>query len=174
MRPVLTALLLGTLAQAQGVPSNAQQQYQQLSKADQAAAQQRFQELSAEPKRLNISQQALYATVGASSGEILVVTGQMPQPLVNALTRAAQRGAKVSIITSPAFAKMTLSLKTQRINIYEARYPLDQSLLAFGSTFVVGNWVDVRGGEGMAYQSLSTVMSLRESWPSLLKVSSKL
>ena len=171
----LCAVTLLAVAQAATLPrKQAQQAYNELSGQDRERLQQTFRQMTAAPRIITPEARTLWGELAISRGDIYVMTQVMPQPLADALIKAARGGAKVTVLSSAPFIHTLRPLKAAGVALYESAFPVEQGLLVYNSTVVTGELVNAREEVSTAFESLSAIMSLRQGWPHLLNTSRRM
>ncbi|MBB5234192.1 hypothetical protein [Deinococcus budaensis] len=167
----VTALAGLSAASAATAPS---QTPPKLSSKERAQATQMMRELTARPQALLLNPGVLYGDLGADRGEVLVVTYQMPQDLADALVKAARAGARVTVLTDARTARSMVALKSVGIALYRSSIPVNQGILVYGSVVLTGRLVNKTEQGSSAFRSVTTADSIRATWPTLVKLSTRL
>lgn len=166
-----TALVGLSAASAAAGPSQAPPR---LSTKERAQATQMMWELTARPQALPLNPGVLYGDLGAARGEILVVTYQMPQDLADALVKAARGGARVTVLTDPRTVRSMLALKGVGIALYQSSVLVTQGILVYDSVVLTGRLVNKVEQSASAFRSPTTADSIRATWPTLVKLSTRI
>lgn len=145
-----------------------------LSSKDRAQATQMMREMTARPQVLPPDRGALYRDLGAARGEVLVMTYQMPQDLADALVKAARGGARVTVLSDARTANSMAALKSVGIALYRSSIPVNQGILVYDSVVLTGRLVNKAEQGSSAFRSVTTADSIRATWPTLVKLSTRL
>ena len=177
MRRLLAWLLAGTALAGLSAASAATGPVQtppNLSSKDRAQATQLMREMTARPQTLPLNRGALYGDLGAARGEVLVVTYQMPQELADALVKATRGGARVTVLTDARTARSMVALKSVGVALYRSSIPVNQGILVYDSVVLTGRLVNKAEQGSSAFRSVTTADSIRTTWPTLVKLSTRL
>lgn len=126
------------------------------------------------PQPLSNSAQQLYDGVARARGEILVVTGGLPQGLAQALVTAAKGGAKITVLADSKVASGLLPLKRSGVALYRSTVPVRQGMLVHNDVTLTGRLVNTVERTQGAYRSVSMVTTIRTSWRDLIKLGVRL
>lgn len=170
---LLTVTALAGLSAASAVTVSAQTP-PKLSSKERAQATQMMREMTARPQTLPLNRETLYGDLGAARGEVLVVTYQMPQELADALVKAARGGARVMVLTDARTARSMMALKSVGIALYRSSIPVNQGILVYDSVVLTGRLVNKAEQDSSAFRSVTTADSIRTTWPTLVKLSTRL